>query len=96
MLQPASSARSRRAQFISWPKWLGVQFLAGVILIAVITLVMRPLLEGWEVRALGQGTMFMACFVDWSRWREFRWRPFLVLAALVYGVSFAVWYLFPD
>lgn len=99
MSEPSAAERPARpfgAGFISWPKWLGVQLLGGIILVALITLAMRPLLEGWAVRALGQGTMFMAGLVDWSRWREIRWPGFAGFAAAMYGGSFLVWYLLPD
>lgn len=88
--------RSPRAELIASLKFLPLKLLVGVILVAAITLVARPLLEEWAVSALGLGTMFMVGFVDWRRWREIHWKPLAVFAVLAYGASFVVWYLFPQ
>jgi hypothetical protein len=95
---PTPPARSRHGAFvIPSPTLLLFQLVAGSLLVVIITLAARPLLgDGPAIRALGMGTMFVAGFVDWRRWREIQWRPFAAWAVFIYALAFAVWYLFPD
>ena len=93
----ATPAERRPRREPTWSLgWLPFGILLGVALMVPVHLALRPVLEDWAVRAAGMGTMFLAAFVDWRRWREIQWRPFAVWAVFVYALAFAVWYLFPD